>query len=97
LDVRVVNEGEVLVEVGKAIPGLLVVGGGRILIYDANGEQTGELNMGDFVFSSELLGGAKAPGTAKAARGGALILAAPRQVAHELMMSVPPLVEVLAD
>lgn len=96
LDVRVVNEGEVLVEVGKAIPGLLVVGGGRILLYDANGEQTGELNMGDFVFSSGLLGGAKAPGTAKAARGGALLLAAPRQVAHELMMSVPPLVEVLA-
>ncbi len=96
LDVRVLNEGDVLVEVGKVIPGLLVVGGGRILLHNAKGEPTGELNMGDFVFANGLLVGAKAPETAIAARGGALVLTAPRQIAHELMMSVPPLVEVLA-
>jgi hypothetical protein len=96
LEVRIYNEGDVLVELGKSIPGLLIVGGGRVLVRDAKGEQSGELNMGDFVFASGLLGGAKAPGTAFAAKGGALVLTAPRQVAHELMMSVPPLVEVLA-
>lgn len=96
LEVRVYNEGDVLVEVGKAVPGLLIIGGGRVLVNNAQGQQTGELNMGDFVFANGLLGGAKAPGTAVAAKGGALVLTAPRQVAHELMMSVPPLVEVLA-
>lgn len=96
LEVRVYNEGDVLVEAGKAVPGLLIIGGGRVLVNNTQGQQAGELNMGDFVFASGLLGGAKAPGTAVAAKGGALVLTAPRQVAHELMMSVPPLVEVLA-
>lgn len=96
LEVRVYNEGDVLVQAGKAVPGLLIIGGGRVLVNNAQGEQTGELNMGDFVFANGLLGGAKAPGTAVAAKGGTLVLTAPRQVAHELMMSVPPLVEVLA-
>lgn len=96
LDVRVYQEGEVLAEAHKPVPGLLIIGGGRVLLQDEQGATTGELNMGDFVFASGLLGATKAPYTAVAARGGALVLAAPRQVAHELMMSVPPLVEVLA-
>jgi Cyclic nucleotide-binding domain len=96
LEVRVYQEGEVLAEAQKPIPGLLIVGGGRVILRDAQGTGTGELNMGDFVFASGLLGGNKAPFTAVAAKGGTLVLAAPRQVAHELMMSVPPLVEVLA-
>jgi hypothetical protein len=96
LDVRVFQEGEILAEGQKPIPGLLIIGGGRVLLRDAQGVSVGELNMGDFVFASGLLGGSKAPYTAVAAKGGTLVLAAPRQVAHELIMSVPPLVEVLA-
>jgi hypothetical protein len=96
LDVRIYQEGEVLAEANKPVPGLLIVGGGRVLLRDAQNAMTGELNMGDFVFAQGLLGGNKAPFTAVAAKGGTLVLAAPRQVAHELIMSVPPLVEVLA-
>jgi hypothetical protein len=96
LEVQVFGEGDVLVEAGSPIPGLLIVGGGRLLLGDHTGEQAGELTMGDFVFPAELIGGRKAPQRVIAARGGALVLTTSRQIAHELMMSVPPLVEVLA-
>lgn len=96
LEVQVFGEGDVLIEAGSPIPGLLIVGGGRLLLADGTGEQAGELTMGDFVFPAELIGGRKAPQRVTAARGGALVLSTSRQVAHELMMSVPPLVEVLA-
>lgn len=96
LDVRVFQEGEVLAEAQKPVPGLLIIGGGRVLLRDEQGTNVGELNMGDFVFASGLLGGNKSPSTAVAAKGGTLVLTAPRHVAHELIVSVPPLVEALA-
>ncbi len=96
LDVRTYEPGEVIAEAGKPIPALILLGGGRIEIYDEQDQVSQEIGMGDFLFSQYLLGGSKAPGTAKAGSGGALVLTASRHVAHELMMSVPPLVEVLA-
>ena len=96
LEVRTYTAGEVLAEEDKPIPALFLLGGGRIEICDAQGNVTQTLSMGDFLFSQCLLGGSKAPGTAKAGPGGALVLTASRHVAHELIMSVPPLVEILA-
>ena len=46
LEVRVFNEGDVLVELDKPIPGLLIIGGGRVLIRDAAGERIGRAQHG---------------------------------------------------
>jgi hypothetical protein len=91
---------EVLVECGSTLPGLHIVGGGRIEIIvetdDGVGEVDDELGPGDFLFAPQVLGGAGAPSTARAGKGGALVLFADRMTTHELLVSVPPLLEILA-
>ena len=57
---------------------------------------TGELAPGDFLFADEVLAAGKAHATARAGQTGALLLVASRAVAHELLLSVPPLLEILA-
>jgi hypothetical protein len=44
-----------------------------------------------------VIGGEPAPDDVKASPQGNLVLFATRPVAHELMMSVPPLLEILAS
>jgi CRP-like cAMP-binding protein len=91
---------EVLVECGSTLPGMHIVGGGRIEIIvetdDGIGEVDDELGPGDFLFAPQVLGGAGAPTTARAGKGGALVLFADRMTTHELLVSVPPLLEILA-
>lgn len=91
---------EVLVECGSTLPGMHIVGGGRIEIIvetdDGVGEVADELGAGDFLFAPQVLGGASAPSTARAGKGGALVLFADRMTTHELLVSVPPLLEILA-
>lgn len=95
LEVKTFSQGESLTTEGQPLPGLFVVGGGRVELF--KGDQVVEVkNPGEFLFAQEIMGGAKAPATAKAGAVGALVLFAPRSVAHELMISVPPLLEVLA-
>jgi hypothetical protein len=48
------------------------------------------------LFAQQILSGGKAPTAARASAGGALLMATDRHSAHELMVSVPPLLEVLA-
>lgn len=96
LEVRVFGPGEVLAKAGSPVPRFFVVGGGRVEVVDATGQITQELASGDFLFPTSILSAAPAPGTARAGQQGALVLEAPRSVAHELMMSVPPLLELLA-
>ncbi len=95
LDVKAYAAGEVIVEEGKPVPGLHVVGGGRVEIASATGASS-DAGPGDFLFAAQVLGGGRAHATARAGKGGALILFTPRSVAHELLLSVPPLIEVLA-
>ncbi len=84
-----------MVEQGETVPGLHVVGAGRIeLIRD--GETVDELGPGDFVFAAEVMSAGAATATARAGKGGALVLFASRSAAHELLVSVPPLLEILA-
>jgi hypothetical protein len=95
LVVRALGPGEVLVEEGATVPGLHVVGAGRVEL--AHGDQVADaLGSGDIVFATEVLAAGAAPATAKAGSGGALVLFASRSTAHELMLSVPPLLEILA-
>ena len=56
----------------------------------------GGLQPGDFVFPTTILMAGSAPTGARAGAAGALVMAADRHAAHELMVSVPPLLELLA-
>jgi hypothetical protein len=95
LEVRTFSPFESLTTAGQPLPGLFVVGGGRVEIL--SGDQVAEeKSPGDFLFATAIMSGAKSPATARAGAQGALVLFAPRSVAHELMISVPPLLEVLA-
>jgi hypothetical protein len=83
---------ELLVEKGKPVGGLYIVGAGRLKL----GNSESELGPGDFLFAQQILGGGAAPTTARAGAAGALLMVAERHAAHELMLSVPPLLELLA-
>jgi hypothetical protein len=90
--------GEVLVEKGKPVGGLYIVGAGRLELGKdaASAGSEGQLGPGDFLFTQQILAGGAAPTSARAGSAGALLMAADRHAAHELMLSVPPLLELLA-
>lgn len=98
-EVRRLLPGEVIAEAGKPVQGMIVVGAGRLQVVEPKegGNVLEELGPGDFLFASQILQAASAPATARAGEGGALILFAPRMAAHELMVSVPPLLEIFAS
>jgi CRP-like cAMP-binding protein len=86
---------ETIVTEGKSVPGLHVVGGGKIELLEGDVVKE-EASPGDFLFAAEVLSAGKAHQSARAGRSGALVLFASRSVAHEMLMSVPPLLEILA-
>jgi hypothetical protein len=90
--------GEVLVEKGKPVGGLYIVGAGRIELGNdaASAGSDGQLGPGEFLFAPQVLAAGTAPTTARAGSAGALLMMADRHAAHELMVSVPPLLELLA-
>jgi hypothetical protein len=87
---------EVLATKGQAVGGMYIVAAGRIEIVDGE-EIESELGPGDFLFGAQVLSNGKAPRDARAGRGGALVLFAARSVAHDLLLSVPPLLEIFAS
>ena len=87
---------DVLVEAGKPVPGMHIVGAGLVELLDPQGTVVKTCAPGDFLLVEQVMAGGKSPHTARAASGGALVLFAPRIVAHELLVSVPPLLEILA-
>jgi hypothetical protein len=95
--VKLLLSGETVATAGKPLGGMTIVGAGRLEVSDKAGNVTDELGPGDIVYPSEMLRAAPAPANVKAAEGGALIVFADRKTAHELMMSVPPLIEVLSS
>ena len=95
-EVRTLMAGDEIVQQGKAVPGMFIVGGGTLELVNAEGERIGELGPGEFLFASEVMTAAPAPAVARAGDGGALVLFAARHAAHELMLSVPPLLEILS-
>jgi hypothetical protein len=94
-EVRVLLQGDVLIEEGKPLTGLFIVGGGHLEVLRGDTVER-ELVPGDLPFASSLLTHEKASGTVRAAAGGALVLRADRMTAHELIVSVPPLLELLS-
>ena len=95
LQVRVLLPDEPVAERGKPLKGLYVVAVGELEVISEEGHPP--LVAGDFVFPSCVIGAAPAPHDVKAGPSGGLVLYATRPVAHELMMSVPPLLEILAS
>jgi hypothetical protein len=87
---------EVLATKGQAVGGMYIVAAGRIEVVDGE-ELESELGPGDFLFGAQVLSNGKAPRDARAGKGGALVLFAARSVAHDLLLSVPPLLEIFAS
>jgi len=88
--------GELLTNKGKAVGGMYIMAAGRLEIL--NGDQIeSELGPGDFLFGAQVLSNGAAPNDARAGKGGALVLFAPRSIAHDLLLSVPPLLEIFAS
>jgi hypothetical protein len=88
--------GELLTTQGKGVGGMYIMAAGRLEIM--NGDQVdSELGPGDFLFGAQVLSNGKAPNDARAGKGGALVLFASRSIAHELLLSVPPLLEIFAS
>jgi hypothetical protein len=94
-ELRVLLAGDVLLEQGKMPDGLYIVGGGKLeLVVGGNVQQL--LGPGDLPFASSVLTHEKASATLRAASTGALVLHANRMATHELIVSVPPLLELLS-
>ena len=96
-EVRTFGASETIHDCGNPVPGMFIVGGGGVQLVDDAGTVKQELGPGEFLFATEMMGGSPAPYTARAAENGALLLFAERHTAHELMVSVPPLLEILAN
>jgi hypothetical protein len=98
MEVRAYAPGEQLIAKGVAVPGLYIVGAGRVeLLSDDNSQVVSDLLPGDFLFPQGVLSASAAPSAARAGAKGALLLVANRSLAHELVISVPPLLEALVS
>jgi len=95
LVVRVLQPNDLMAEAGQPVPGMVIVGVGSVELVSANGKSE-RLGPGDFLFPTEVLSGGTAPTTARAGAKGAIVLFGGRAVAHELLVTCPPLLEVLA-
>jgi len=92
---RVLAPGEVIVQKGKPLPGLIIVGVGDVELLDGDViMQT--LGSGEFLFADAILGAGSAPLTARVGKGGALAMCASRALAQELLVTCPPLLELFA-
>ncbi len=94
-ELKVLIAGEVLIEEGTIPAGLFVVGGGKLELL-VGGAVQAEFGPGDLPFAASMLTRAKATGTVRAATSGALVLHADRMTAHELIVGLPPLLELLS-
>ncbi len=81
---------------GKPVGGMYIVAAGRVEVLDGERVES-ELGPGEFLFGPQVLSNGAAPRTARAGKGGALLLFAGRSVAHDLLMTVPPLLEIFAS
>jgi CRP-like cAMP-binding protein len=96
LGVAAHSEGEVIASKGKQVPGLFVVGAGQIELVEGN-DVKGVLGPGEFLFPAQVLGGGVCKADARAAAGGTLVLSCDRHATQELLMTCPPLLEILAS
>lgn len=94
LEIRVLLEGEAIATQGQPVPGIVIVGAGVLDLEGPRGRD--KLHPGDLLFPTEILGAGRAPATARAGSGGALVLFGDRSLAQELLVTWPPLLEIFA-
>jgi CRP-like cAMP-binding protein len=94
-ELLVLQEGDVLLEEGKTPAGLYILGGGSLEMVSGGAVQR-ELGPGDLPFASSVLTHEPASALVRVGAGGALVLHADRMASHELIVSVPPLLELLS-
>jgi hypothetical protein len=94
-EVVLLSPGEVLLDVGAVVNGMYVLGAGQVELCEGE-VVSSKLYPGDFLFPAQVMRGGGAPSRARAGRSGAVLLRAERMAAHELLVSVPPLIEILA-
>ena len=97
--VRSLLPGETIVDAGKPLDGMCVIGAGRIELLQHQGDALNVervLVPGEFLFPDAVLSGAIAPQAARAGAGGALILVVSTPDVLELVMMVPQLLELLS-
>lgn len=87
---------ETLLAAGQTVNGMYVVGAGTLELLDGT-RVSEQLHPGDFLFPAQVMAGGGAPNTARAGTAGALLLRAERMTALELLVGVPPLLEILAS
>jgi CRP-like cAMP-binding protein len=87
---------ETLTTKGKPVGGMYIMAAGRLEIMAGDAIES-ELGPGDFLFGAQVLSNGAAPADARAGKGGALVLFASRSIAHDLLLSVPPLLEIFAS
>jgi hypothetical protein len=92
---RALAPNEVLLEKGQTVPALFLVGVNGLDLVDGL-RKTGDVIVGDFVFPNQVLGAGAAPQTVRAPPEGAVVLFADRKIAQELLVTCPPLLEILA-
>jgi signal-transduction protein with cAMP-binding, CBS, and nucleotidyltransferase domain len=96
MEVRSYAPGELVITKGVGMPGLFIVCAGRV---DIDNPQAGADHYlsGDFLFPEAVLAAAPTPATARAGAKGALLLFAGKHIVHELVTSVPVLLEALVS
>jgi hypothetical protein len=95
LSIRSLLPGEIIVQKGKPVPGIIVIGVGEVeLVNDDKVERV--LASGEFLFPEAILGANTAPADARAGQGGALVMVGDRMLAQELLVTCPPLLEIFA-
>lgn len=95
LAIRIFAEGEAIVTEGVPVPGLLLVGAGRVDLESDDVAPT-QVGAGQFVLPAEALSAGASPATVRASRGGALVLIGDRKTTQELFATEPLLLEIFA-
>lgn len=92
--------GATVVRQGEAVRALIFVGAGVLTTRDgveSDSPILQTLEPGEVLFAMELLGRVASPATVRAGDQGALVIVATRAATEELLVTVPPLLELLGE
>ena len=95
LAIRIFAEHEAVVTEGVSVPGLLLVGAGKVKLVSDDAPPS-EVGAGQFVLAAEAMSAGASPATVRAAQGGALVLMGDRKTTQELFATEPLLLELFA-
>ncbi len=92
--------GAIVVKNGELVRALVVIGAGSLSLRVSNAtdaQELGSIDPGEVLFPRELLERTAAPSAARAGPDGALVLVTTRAATEELLVTFPPLLEILGE